>query len=345
MPVDLMTWAIGIFNGRLVAESPNGLYPERYGLQGNFAAEWPDLRVFVDPPPQYVFTPDGSMATIHFKIPWARQYDLVRYLLGYPYIDTTGVMKRHLPEALLNWQSAFPDSPNTIFRPLHCTKVGPVTGIGDGADTERFAFPVSTTDTIAYPDPGYEWARVPAHFETLLYDVKFRADIVESTGKPAEMQRYVIKTEHAGGSFLTQNYGAWELVLASGQRKPILNQNVNFWEAFNTIRYEWLDVLPQAVNWDRVQLLNGKTNDREFDGHPAGTLAMLRPNRIPKMTPLGIRTYRIIYEILQVPTGVNKAKGPGPGDGYGDIVKRGGNVGNVLDRPFQADNFDNLFKP
>lgn len=310
---------------------------ERSGL-GDTGLDWQDLRMFADGAEVYL-EPDHSRAIVPFKVPWDRQFALVAQLLGYPYIDAEG-FKRNIPESFRNWEWKFATTgvPNPPATPvMHCTRVA-VKGVGDGAQDEE-VFGIDY-----YPQPTYEWAKVTAFFETLIYDIKLLSDIaVDDDNTPREMQRYVIRTEDSGGKYLTYNYGQWVLIDGLGSVSQPLARQLLFYEAFQTVRYEWLDVLPGAFNHDRNQQLCGQTNATLFDNKQPETLLLLKANRYPTTTQLGIRTYRVVFDFAYVPTGVNKSRHPDPTKVPPYWLIR--DAQTKTKKPIAAANMADLFRP
>jgi hypothetical protein len=303
---------------------------------GDVPTYWPDLRVWEEGP-QLVAEPSGTTVMVPFKIPWERHHKLVAALLGWPYISG-GTMRRHLPESYRNWQWEFTDADaNSPPRPmLYCTKTGPIKGVGYRKD-----YASQNPNKLAeryYPDFQFEFAYVPALFQTLTYDVRLLSDIAVAPGLPAEMARNVFKSEESEGKYLSFAIGQYVLENA-GVRRQANHRNVNFWESFNRVRYEWFDVHPFAFNHSRNKRLQGKSNDSTFDGYPPGTLMLMKANRYPKMTQLGQRVYYVVFDFLEVPTGVNKAKPP-DSTVYWNIINK-----VTGESPYPSGNMDVLFQP
>jgi hypothetical protein len=343
--------------GRIISGVTENV-PERDGL-GDVTSQWYDLRIWEEGP-KIENTPSGSTARVPFKIPADRAPRLVSELLGWPYLSNLG-LRRHRPEAYRNWMfeiAGMGDGAVPATAVMYCTRTmtsytgQPKDYVSQNPDK---TLPLGTY----YPDPRYQWARVDAYFETLAMPVKLISELVEFPGQPYEMQRNVIKTEESNGRYLSYAYGDWQVWDGLGAKKDANFRNINFWEAYNTIKYEWMDVLPEAFNHTRNQGLQGKSNDKVFDGYPVGTLVLLKTNRLPRMTQLGQRCYAVTHEFLYVPTNVNKAKPPGPVDPinpYWWVVKKGttdadftgggGAAGSgSYDKPYPAGDMDSLFKP
>lgn len=334
VPVYPGQWARG---GRLV----NLEQDERAGL-GDVATRWPDLRIFANPGPAVKVTPGGTTATVPFKVRWGRQWQLVSELVGWPFVAPGGIFKRHAPESFRNWEFLFSEADTFPTPVIYCTHCD-VQGIGDGAQHPDYRGAANY-----YPFPTYEWLVVHAHFETLTYDIALRSALTDTDQAPLEMQRNVYKHEEAGGRYQTFNWGEWVLE-AGGAVREANTRAVNFWEPFKTITYEWFDVLPEAVNWDRAEKLQGFTNNAEFDGKAAETLILQKARRTPTKTQLGIRTFKITYEFLYVPTGVNKARPPGPTAGgepeYWNVVRRDTALAAQPQKPYTGKLMADLFRP
>lgn len=322
-----------------------GFIEERAGL-GEIPTRWPDLRIWVEGDNK-TLEPDSSRAIVPFKIPWDRHYLLCAELIGWPYVDASGQFKRHLPESYRNWEwKLVPANPLDAPRPvMYCTKIVSVGGMGGNTDQGHGGQKAGRTGNQYYPDPTYEFAKVVAQFETLTYDIKLRSQLVETSSRPYEMQRNVFRQEKSGGRFLTHDWGQWELRNGSEKREANTRQ-VNYWESFNTVTYTWYDVLPEWLtdtHWDRCQLMQGKSNSGIFDRFAPETLMLQHVDRMPRMTPLGIRTYQVTFDFLHVPTNVNKARPPGPTatPEYWDVRRKG----TADEKPFPPVNMSILFAP
>ena len=330
----------GLPTGRIVNLN-TGIIDERAGL-GDVATRWPDLRIWTEGV-TVTLEADATRAVVPFKIPWTRHYLLCAELVGWPYWDASNTFKRMLPESFRNWEWVLDPLPNSVPKPvIYCTKILSVKGIG-GNIPEGFAGQNSQrTGAIYYPDPQYEWARVEALFETLTYDVKLLSQISESADRPRELQRFVIKTEDSGGRFITFDWGQWVLMDGANIREAN-TRSVNYWESFNTVTYTWLDVLPEAFNFLNARKLQGKSNNAIFDGYQPETLMLQKVDRKPRKTQLGIRTYEVTIQFLEVPTGVNKARPPGPTSTpeYWDVRRKGA----TTERPFPPADMSVIFKP
>jgi hypothetical protein len=342
--------------GRIVTGLSENV-PERDGLD-DVSTRWYDLRIWEEGP-KIEATPSGMTARVPFKVPYGRETQLVAELLGWPYLSSGG-LRRHKPEAYRNWMfeiAGMGSGAVPATGVMYCTRAG-VSYIGQPKNYVSQNPNKTLPDGTYYPDPQYQWARVDAYFETLAMPVKLLSELTESPGNPYEMQRNVIKTEESNGRYLSYAYGDWEVWNGAGVKKPANFRNQNFWEAYNTIKYEWLDVLPEGFNHERNKGLQGKCNDKVFDGKPPGTMALLKTNRYPRMTQLGMRTFYVVHEFLEVPTGVNKAKPPGPLDTvnpYWFVVKKGTSDADFTgggapgsgpyEKPYPSADMDSLFKP
>lgn len=347
----------------VLTSGPGNITAERAGL-GDVGARWPNLRIFQDPGPQIVLAGDKSRAVVPFKVPYYQRFQLAAELIGWPYWDNELIFKRNLPESFRGWEWAVfraglddPLAPLIPTPVMHCTQILSIKGIGNGAQDENL--PIG--GDAYYPEPTYDWARVEALFETLIYDVKLRVNCLPDTDiRPVEIKRYVIKTEDSGGKYLQFQWGQWKLIYNDGvtiHSTERLARQVNFMEPFKTVRWEWLDVLPEAMNIARADAMLGTTNAITFDEEYAPqTLLLQKFDRKPTMTQLGIRTYRVNVEATYFPSGVNRAKPPSPQQqliavnplipndpraGYWDIV----DYETEALRPYRATNFADLFRP
>lgn len=339
----------------VIISGPANITPERKGL-GDVGARWPDLRILVNPGPQVTLAADKSRAVVPFKVWYPKRFQLAAELIGWPYYDDELIFKRHLPESFRGWQWAFVrlglDDPLTVIpnAVMYCTQILKIEGIGNGAQDENL--PIG--GDAYYPEPTYDWARVDALFETLIYDVKTREECLPDTAsRPIEIRRNVIKTEDSGGKYLQFQWGQWKLIYNNGTttfKTERLARQVNFMEPYKTVRWEWLDVLPQAMNMPRADGMLGTTNLHLFDEEYAPqTLLLQKYDRKPTMTQLGIRTYRVTVEATYFPSGVNRAKPPSPQQqalaaatgGYWDIV----DYETEAVRPYRSTEFADLFKP
>ena len=337
-------------NGVIKVQSgPNSFVSERRGL-GNVAEFWPDCRIIGAP--EVNLESDHSNAVVHFKVPHFSSGAFIAMLLGWPYESADGY-RRHIPEHYRNWTFQVDDNwqlAGPTIPVMYCTKAQQV---GLGLRTDWTTQNPTKLGLNYYPDPWFEFAIVQAVFETLAYDCLLLSEITETAARPAEMQRYVIKTEDSDGKYLQYATGVWELVHpTTGVRKYAGNRNQNYWESFETVIYEWFDVLPGMTNHVRNQLMCGKTNNALFDNYEAERLLLLRAPRKPMKTQLGQRVYRHRFEFLHVPTGVNRALPPGlneeidPLTGnpvYWNIVKKG-DTSNTI-KPYKATDMSKLFKP
>jgi hypothetical protein len=330
---------------------------ERAGL-GSVPLRWPELRILA-PGPKVLIAPDHSRAVIQFKIPWKQHYRLCAELVGWPYVDSTG-FHRHLPEQyrLWNFQLVSDVSADPAPTPvMYCTSAEPQ---GLGYDPTYTTQNPDRLGLAYYPDPQFEFAIVTATFETLTFDVELKVRLTETPALPYERQRYVLKTEESGGRFLSFATGQWALYDAT--KTPPYLPDINFrsfqyWEPFQTITYEWFDVLPEAFNHERNQTYCGCTNHAIWDNKQPGTLLLLKADRKPKKSPLGQRVYYVKYEFLYVPSGVNKAQPPGPagimydpGTGtytpiYYNVIRQGTKDNTQPAQPYQPKNMSDLFRP
>lgn len=328
--------------GRII----NNIGIERAGL-GDVSTRWPDLRIWAEGY-KVSIEPDNSRVLVPFKCPWDRASLLAAELVGWPYLDGANGMKRHLPESFRNWQWILDGNPTGNSSPipvLYCTRAE-VSGVGGSDNPESFSYAQQNPANVGikyYPDPMYQFARVNAVFETLACDVKLRDTITGTSASPIEMQRNVVKKETSGGRFQVFQYGQWRLQSGSNFTEPLSRQQ-NFWESFNTVRYTWLDVLPEAFNYTQAKLLQGKSNNAPFDIYPTETLILMKVDRERKKHQLGIRTYEVTFEFLEVPSGVNKARPPSPEQRaiaeYWDIVPA---MGVTADKPYPSANMSVLF--
>lgn len=301
---------IGQFGGRLVSGLQAEI-PEVRGL-GNISTRWPNVRI-IDSPEEHIQA-DHSHVVVNFKVPWLDRGAFIAELTGWPYITPSGY-KRHLPEYYQNWTFEIADNwmlsvPSTPV--MYCTSAV-AKGLGLRPDWVTQNPGKSVTLGNYYPDPYFEWAVVTAVFETLAYDVFLLSELVETPDRPAEMQRYCVKTEDSNGRFLQFATGVWQLQNPDNlsEFRFAGNRNVNFWESYETVVYEWFDVLPTMTNHARNQRLCGLTNSVTFDNYDPETLLLQRASRIPRRSQFGQRIYNYRFELLHVPTGVNKALPPG----------------------------------
>lgn len=324
--------------------------PERSGL-GDVPTRYPNLRIF-NPGPKLMISPGHTSAVVPFKIPWSEHYRLAAELIGWPYIDPDG-FKRHLPESYRLWEFAIVSSISGDVQPtpvLYCTNVE-IEGVGIDPTWETQN--PNRTGVIYYPDPQYEFARVTATFNTLAFDVKLLSDCPDTSSLAPEQQRNVVKREDSGGKFLSFATGQWLLKNGAAIRRDTNFRNMQFWETYSMLHYTWYDVLEDAFSNDLNQQDCGKTNDAIFDGKQPGTLILQKANREPTRSQFGVRTYQVDFDMLYVPTGVNKAQPPGP-DGYDpvtfepiywDVVGTGTETLTPPRRPYRETDFRKLFKP
>jgi hypothetical protein len=344
--------------GRIVNDTAL-VIPERLGL-GNVADRWPDLRIIGSP--KVVIEPDHSRALVDFKIPWYQHQRLCAELVGWPYTDGTG-FHRHAPEQYRLWMWQLVSDPTIDTPPvpvMWCTRAEPQ-GLGFDA-----TYTTQNPDRLGanyYPDPEFEFAVVTATFETLAFDAAFGPLTGDLPSYPKEANRYVKKTEESEGRFLTFATGQWSLwngqPVGGGQQviSDVNFRSFQFWEPFQTITYEWFEVLSSAFNHDRNQRLCGKTNHALFDGYQPGTMLLLKANRKPKRTPLGQFCYQVTFEFLYVPSGVNNAQPPGPAGVaydpvagtytpiYWTVIRKGTETNTQPASPYNPGDMTTLFKP
>lgn len=321
---------------------------ERRGLDP-FGLLWGTDVAIVGSPEEYL-EGDSFRAVVNFKVPYDLRLAFACMLQGWPYRTANGY-RRHLPEVYRNWNVYISDNWQLAVpqRPVaYCTKTKIVgSALRSDWSVQNPEKPQHDLNRY-YPDPRFESAIVTAVFETLPFPVLLLSEITELPHRPAEMQRFCRKTEKSGGRFLQFSTGQWVLQNGpGGATRPAANRNQNFYESFNTIVYEWYDVLPGMSAYEANQALRGKTNAAQFDNYPAQTLILTDYDRTPRKNFLGQEMYNYRIEFIEIRSGVNKALPPGSTNiipEYWDIVKLG-TESTTRERPYQPADFSLLFKP
>lgn len=270
--------------------------------------------------PLGAFANDGSQITRVYDVPFHqdpnRSYlTIIREFLGGPFIDG-GILKRNLPQNDLHKEDLYA---------IRADLLGGVQFWGQGA------FPGLPAGA---PVTSYNRMRIRVTFATLPYSV---LPLTSLPPEAPERGRYVRKTTKGTGEFLTSQLGAWVF----DDNNQQVSSRIAIWQRSSMITYEWFDVLPDGWNYPRALEMCGTTNDAQFDGYEAETLALLDASVEPHISAFGAPMEKVTFSMLYKPDGMNTA--PKPGTGIHTKIRKRDDPGG--DGPFQKTDFSDLFKP
>jgi hypothetical protein len=286
--------------------------------------------------PEELYADDQSSFVRLFQCLWSDRFAFTEDILGRDEYFSGAFLNRELPQEDFEFAGFYA----TDCRRTRILGV-PIALSGDDytscldRSVAKSGETLSPTDTSTWSDGLIEYA---VTFRKPIYAVLDDTDV--AADPLGELARFVIRTQEDSVETLQlpDRYLRFESdtqrridvnALAAGRPFPVTQ-----------LRYQWLRLPTNAVPENTIIDSEGKVNDAEFDGKPAGTLLMMAPQRRIYQAANWQTYVELIYTLAYRRTGWNKFLNPNTGE-FERVVQ----VNDPTQSAYETANLSALFDP
>lgn len=290
-------------------------------LRGVLPSLWREVIPFFAGDGEVELNPEGGRTVREYLVPWSLRIPFACQMLGYPYLNSQGKMRRHLPETVEVIIGDDDDSPGYMtanrlkFRGIGGG--GEVLGLTlDSNEAQQWHYPSADISNQVSPRGqiyrSWDHAHFQVEFVTQEYDILSIQEIETIYGSHGndngslidshEQNRYVVWNDDSKTQVGSVAHADW---VFSGTSMPC-GKEIGVPYPTGEVTLTWYDVHEDGYSVQNFMQQQGKYNNHTFFDYPLGTLILDSWKRRRRRMPFGNRTVNIEFRFVMRPLGANK---------------------------------------